>query len=63
MGKILYHLKEDKAISISFNAPNNVNDDWQKGIIAIQVLKSLKKQDILDSVIYTTNNNETINLI
>lgn len=62
MGKILYHLKEGNAVSIEFNVDDLVQDEL-KGSIAIRVLESLKTQNVLDSVAFISEDNNTINLI
>ena len=60
--KINYHFKDGNAVSIDFNE-DNLDYDELKGKIAIRVLKSLKAQNELDMVVFTSDNNETINLI
>ena len=60
--KINYHFKDGNAVSIDFNE-ENLDYDELKGKIAIRVLESLKAQNELDMVVFTSDNNETINLI
>lgn len=60
--KINYHFKDGNAVSIDFNE-DNLDYDELKGKIAIRVLESLKAQNELDMVVFTSDNNETINLI
>ena len=62
MGKILYHLKEDKAVSLEFNVDNLTHDEL-KSVIAIRVLESLKNQNVLDSVVYISEDDNQTNLI
>ena len=62
MGKILYHLKEDKAVSLEFNVDNLTHDEL-KSVIAIRVLESLKNQNVLDSVVYISEDDNHTNLI
>ena len=62
MGKIAYHLKGADVVSIAFNA-ENLKGDELNGKIAIRILESLKAQNALDMVVFTDENNETINLI
>lgn len=60
--KINYHFKDGNAVSIDFNE-DNLDYDELKGKIAIRVLESLKAQNELDMVVFTSDDNETINLI
>ena len=62
MGKILYHLKEDKAVSLEFNVDNLTHDEL-KSVIPIRVLESLKNQNVLDSVVYISEDDNQTNLI
>ena len=62
MGKILYHLKGANAVSIEFDAEDWENEEL-KGKIAVRVLESLKVQNVLDVVVFTSDENKTINLI
>lgn len=62
MGKILYHLKEDKAVSLEFNVDNLTHDEL-KSVIAIRVLESLKNQNVLDFVVYISEDDNQTNLI
>ena len=60
--KINYHFKDGNAVSIDFNE-DNLDYDELKGKIAIRVLESLKAQNVIDMVVFTSDDNETINLI
>lgn len=65
MGNISYHINEIKkseAVTLEFDE-KSMNDDLLKGKIALGVLESLKRQKILDVVIYTSDDNERVNLI
>ena len=65
MGKILYHIKSvkfGKSISID-NVCSIMEYNELKGRVALRVLESLKNQNVLDVVVYTSDNNETINLV
>ena len=65
MGNIAYHFNEVKtseAVTLDFNE-KSMEDCLLKGKIALRVLESLKKQRILDVVVYTSDDGERINLI
>ena len=65
MGKILYHLNEVKnslAVSVDFET-DSMDKNLLNGKIALRILESLKKQRILDVVVYTSDDGERINLI
>ena len=65
MGNISYHINEIKkseAVTLEFDE-KSMKDDLLKGKIALGVLESLKRQKILDVVIYTSDDNERVNLI
>ena len=62
MSKISYHFKDGNAVSIDFNE-DDLEYDELKGKVAFCVLESLKVQNILDMVVFTSENNEVINLI
>ena len=62
MSKISYHLKKGNAVCIDFNE-DNLEYDELKGKIAFCILESLKVQNVLDMVVFTSDDNETINLI
>ena len=65
MGKILYHIN-----NVKFGESFYIDDDCRimeydelKGRIALRVLESLKENNVLDVVVYTSDNNERINLV
>ena len=62
MSKISYHFKDGNAVCIDFNE-DGLEYDELKGKIAYCILKSLKVQNVLDMVVFTSDDNETINLI
>lgn len=65
MGKILYHFKEvlnSEAVSVDFEV-DSMDENLLREKIALRVLESLKKQNILDVVVFTFDNGKTINLI
>lgn len=65
MGNIAYHFNEVKvseAVTLEFNE-KSVEDNLLKGKIALRVLESLKRQKVLDIVVYTSDDGERINLI
>ena len=62
MSKISYHLKKGNVVCIDFNE-NSLEYDELKGKIAFCILESLKVQNVLDMAVFTSDDNETINLI
>ncbi len=65
MGNIAYlfnEVKVSEAVTLEFNE-KSLEDDLLKGNIALHVLESLKRQKVLDIVVYTTDDGERINLI
>lgn len=65
MSNIAYHFNEvtkGEAVTLEFRE-DLIEDNSLKGKIALRVLEGLKRQKVLDLVVYTSDNGERINLI